>query len=218
MTQEDLVSLREMATLLKSTAGRVSSLQSQMDRAATGGAKPGDADRPTATQVQEATKSTVKWDKFKEDFPEWAEAFEERAGIAQPAQQVDASAIAKNIRDELTAAYDAEREAEIEELHPGWQGKVKAPSFLEWATHHADEKDRQVIASSKSPVRVDGMLRRYDAWIQSSTSAPTAVAAPRAAPTNLAAAVNPKGGRSSPKVSASELDGEALWNHLAQEQ
>ena len=57
--------------------GRMSKLTQQLTDAATQAAK--DVSRaPTQAQITEAAKSSAKWEQQKADFPEWADAMEER--------------------------------------------------------------------------------------------------------------------------------------------
>lgn len=143
--------------------------------------KSGD-EAPTGSQIAAASGSSEKWNQMKEDFPEWAEAMEERLanvkGTSQP--PVDRDAIKAELKAEL--ALEA-----VEDAHEGWQETVKKPEFSTWLQSQPEEM--QALAASTKPRDAIRLLNKYTG------KAPAAETPPRQDPkTRLEASVAPTRG------------------------
>ena len=62
---------------VKTAEGRVAAMQREAEIAKRVKEEVAKKDSPTQTEITTASKNPEKWDKLKEDFPEWAEAMEE---------------------------------------------------------------------------------------------------------------------------------------------
>lgn len=226
LTAEDIEGLRQLPNAVKMLGGRVAKMQGDMEKLGKGAAASVAADggaAPTAAAIAAAAGDTAKWSKLAKDFPEWGEAIEERLSAvagAKPGAPVDIEAIRtqakEEARAEAQAILDTQREADIAEEHANWKATLKAPEFKAWYFSQP-EADRNKWWNSNSARSIVGMLDKFEASRQQSNS--TAQANPSAASTaptaDLAAAVTKRGGSAIPAPSESDLDGRALWDHLA---
>lgn len=227
---DEIAALRELPNAIKTLGGRVATMQSELAKTgkAAAAATPG-ADAPTGADIEAASKSLDKWNKMKDDFPEWAEAIEElQNSKTGGGGAVDAEAIRREAREEAAAMIEAARkqdraerevDEEISEAHPKWVKTINEPKFVAWfQAQPADYQAKQRVA--KTSHEMIEMLDAYKAAHQQSpTSAPTPPSPPTdtAPAADLAAAVTPRGGRAVPKKSVDDLEGEALWNELAKD-
>lgn len=130
---------------------------------------------PSQQQVAAAVKSNVKWEALAKDFPEWAEAVDERlsASTAQP----DIEALRSQIREELTGSLTtditAKVSAQIEKtvgmkvlnaVHPNWVATVNTPAFVEW--QKAQPPEIQALAQSDAPEDAMAMIGSFKAQVQ----------------------------------------------------
>jgi len=135
---------RTMQGALQTATGRVAALQSALDIARR--ATPAAADTPTDKQATAALKSPEKWAKFKKEFPEFAEAYEEliSANIAPPEQQtppVDLAAVQAASREAAAQAMQVREEGYVERVHPGWKSTINTPEFVAWY----QAQDRKIV-------------------------------------------------------------------------
>lgn len=180
---------------------------------------------PTATQTAAAAKSTVKWDQLKTEFPEWAEAVEERLGGTST--QPDLDGLRNQIREELTpdltASISAKLKAEIAAetegrltniAHRGWRDTVKTQEFVTW--YNAQPAD--VRALGASPIAEDAitLLDSYKAQ-QSVVPAvdPAAIKAARQARLAEAASLVKGGSTGAIVKSTDDMTEAEYWNYLA---
>ena len=164
---------------LKPLEGRVGQLQSLNDqfaelKKATATAAQSGAPVPTQTQQADATKSGAKWEKLKEEFPEWAEAVEERFGRTAATQSpVDEESIRAKVREDFNKDL-ATREAEIRKQaqeeaqkaalvamrsamgnivktkYPDWVETTRSDDFKKWQSAQPDEVKRLAFSEDAS--------------------------------------------------------------------
>lgn len=132
---------------LKSVAGRtgaalegVHALKTALD-AAKAATKAGD-DAPTQEQIAAAATSSEKWNQAKEDYPEWAEAMDERLAAMGPGKAaVDVAGLKTELTgsmSEIVAQATSQAKAEARELakvdrkHENWEATVETPDFMAW--------------------------------------------------------------------------------------
>ncbi len=122
---------------------------------------------PTQAQVAEAAKSGAKWDALKGDYPEWAEAIEERFGTQgakgdeeairrveqRAAQEIEAT------RRQAQSDVEAVRKEVVETFHPGWQDTCATPEFKDWLKK-AGPDDKELAASAR-PSDAVRLLNRF---------------------------------------------------------
>ena len=151
--------------------GRIGKVQKALD-AAQAATKAG-APTPTQQDIAVASTTSEKWKRLKEEFPDWADAMDERiaaesAAIARRAQVVDVEAINQGAAKAASERLDALRVSilnEADELacvrrsHPKWKSKVKTDGFKVWLDVQAPEM--QALADSRD---ADDAIRLLDAY------------------------------------------------------
>lgn len=196
---------------VKSSEGRVAALQREMQvarQAAVSVAAPA----PNAQAVAAANKSPEKWEKLKEEFPEWGEAVEElvsvRAQPQQPAPQVDLSPIHTQLNDLTRQVYRAVEEAKVFGAHRDWKQVINTPQFVAWAQTQPPEV--QALGASDSAEDAITMIDRYKSDTQKVRDASRNVPVERSA--RLAAAAAPaRRGTVPPPPDDRELTAEQIW-------
>lgn len=143
--------VNDLTDTVKKTVGRVGALQSAMDTAKNLSNKGSEA--PSQEQVKQASASTEKWKRLQEDFPEWAEALDERFA-SLPSGKVDLDGLKKQLKDEFESSIGASalasREyARIDRKHDGWEETVNTPEFGAWLQTQTEEV-RGLAASDKA--------------------------------------------------------------------
>lgn len=142
---KQLEALNKIPDQMRNLAGHIGGLKSAMTAAqdaAKATAAAGTA-APDKDQIAAAGASGEKWKALKEDFPEWAEATDERfaAIAAQQAPKVDVESIRKEVGESATtAATTAAREiareartlAQVDIAHDGWEETVNSAAFGDW--------------------------------------------------------------------------------------
>lgn len=207
---------------LKASQDEVAKLKTALDQRATSAAAGVVA--PTAAAVAAAAGKSEKWNQLKAEFPEWAEAVEERLGSQAPAAAVDLDALRKQIGDELaaslttnlTASIRSQIQGETEErlvnvAHRGWKDTVKTPQFTDWMKGQPAE----VQALGASPVAEDAiaLLDGFRSWqtTQPVPVDPATVAAQRKQRLTDAATLVRGGASQAPVKSTDDMSAEELW-------
>ena len=180
-----LESIDGLTQRLRNTEGHIGGLTSENKRlagevaAAQAAAKTSTA-APTTAQMQAAQASTAKWDQLKTEFPEWADALEERLSRVQPAQP-NLDELRNQIRGELTqqlttditARVSADLAAKTEDrlvnvAHRGWKDTVKTKEFTDWYAKQPTE----VQQLGASPVAEDAIALLDKYQVHRSAQAP----------------------------------------------
>lgn len=222
ITRKDFEELRNG---LKVANGRVAALQRTLATSAAAATTAQGGAAPSKEAVAAAQGDTKKWDKIKADFPEWAEALDERIGAMEKpgGSSVDMATLRTELRDEMVRENIARRDAAIEEEHPGWVGKMASPQFREWWNGQPDDY-RVRTWNSHSELTIIRMLDKYDAHVQQSAAsapapAPAAATRTSSAPAvNLSAAVTKRGSAAIPASNGEELTGKAYWDYVASQE
>lgn len=124
---------------LKTVEDRVEAISKAGTDAARAATAAGGA-APTKAQIDAAAAGGgVKWKQMMEDFPDWADAMEERLAALKPGSSptVDVESITKEVlgtvQPLVAAARDEGRQlARIDAKHPGWEKTVNTPEFRDW--------------------------------------------------------------------------------------
>jgi hypothetical protein len=185
--------------------GRLGAVQNAL--AAAQAAKAQGDSAPNQQQIAAAAVSTEKWNKIKEDFPEWAEALDERlaaipAASASQAPAVDADAIARTATEKAAAQFEphlrqlseklAKAEArELNRAHPDLKQTVKTPEFQTW--WNAQPADRRAAADTDADTAIE-MIGAYKQQREA------AEAQKRSNKQRLESAVTPKGSSHAERV------------------
>lgn len=178
---------------------------------------------PSATQVAAAKVSTEKWVQLKSEFPEWADAIEERLGGLTPAQP-NLDELRTKVRDELKVELQSGSDARLDAyksqmesrmvgiLHPGWQALVKEKDFVDWMGKQPDTV--RTLASSSDAEDAIAMLNMYKA-----TKAPAVdtAAIQNNRKTRLAEAASIARGNTAatPVMSTDNMSDKEYWDYLA---
>lgn len=218
-----------LAERLRKAEGHIGGLSSENKRintelAAAKAAAAAVTQAPSQTQVAKAQLSTEKWDQLKTDFPEWADALEERLGnTAQP----DLDGLRNQIRDELTpqlttdistrlkAEIAAETEGRLVNIaHRGWKDTVKTPDFQTWY----GQQPQHVQALGASPTAEDAitLLDHYRAQTANKPNAAT-IKASRQQRMQEAATLAKGNSSMTPVKSTDDMSPEEYWAHLARQ-
>lgn len=183
------------ARRLKTAEDRIEEFNLAKEAAKAAAAAGGDA--PTHAQITAASGNSEKWDRIKEDFPEWAEAMEERISGMRTGG-VDLDGITKQVRESmgssLTEVRDEARQlARIDMAHDGWEETVKTPAFKTWI--EAQDEDTQALASSSKAKDAIKLLNAFKESNKSPEPEPEQEAPEKRDPkARLAAAVTPTNG------------------------
>lgn len=164
--------IHKLQSDLKMTAGRVSSLQSEVvksGKAAAAAAAPGDA--PSHKQIQDAAKRPEKWEALRREFPEWAEGTEALIEAKLSSFTPSASAGDEDTRSLLADLQERNsrleqeatqtREMIVDAVHRGWKQTVTTPEFKGWYSSQPAEVRR--LGSSESPSDAIELLSKYRA-------------------------------------------------------
>lgn len=164
---------------LKTTAGRVASIQSTL-ATAKATAKTMD-NAPTAAQIEAAAKDPAEWAELKKDFPEWTKATEgyvrqalaaDRADLLKqiPSAGVDVDGLRREVGTTVgDAMHRARQLARVDLKHPTWEQDVYqdinapekgfTPEFAAWMKAQAPET--QALADS---VKADDAIKMLDMY------------------------------------------------------
>jgi hypothetical protein len=224
-----LESQDQLLERLRKAEGHIGGLTSEHKRikdelAAAKAAATAVKEAPTQAQVAKAQVSTEKWDQLKTDFPEWADALEERLGAtAQP----DLEGLRSQIRDELTpelttrisAQLKAEIAAETEGrlvniAHRGWKDTVKTPEFVQW--YETQPADVKALGGSSTAEDAITLLDAYKAQAAAKPSAQQ-IKQQRQQRMQEAATVARGNQVGAPVKSTDDMSAEEYWAHLARQ-
>ncbi len=168
---------------------------------------------PTGAQVADAVNSSEKWARIKEDFPEWAEAMDERlAALGKPGDAVDVEGLKKefsSVLGEATAkAEKSAREfARVDARHPDWEDDIKnedgtlKPEFDAWMKTQTPEI--QALAQSD---RAKDAIRMIDLYYEHRKTAADKAADEAANKQRLEQAIPAKGTRAQRQQTPSERE------------
>lgn len=210
--RESLSAISGVTGRLRNIEGHIGGLTSQQKeiRAALTAAKAAENagdEAPSDTQIAAASGSSEKWNQMKDDFPEWAEAMEERLanvrGSGQP--QIDRGALKAELKAEIAIES-------VEEAHEGWEVTVKTPEFSTWFNSQPEET--QVLADS---TRARDAIRLLDRYAASKSNDPAAGSPPKQDPkARLEAAVAPTRAQSVPRrdTQTEQEAADAAWKRV----
>ncbi len=189
--------------------GRITKLSEQLTTAATQAAKDV-RHAPTQAQIAEAAKSTAKWEQQKQDFPEWAEAMEERLAAEREAiraaapqsQAVDVDNIRNSVLNEVQASqadvlHQARQFARLDNKYPTWETEVKSEDFQAW--HKTQPPEIRALAASDNADDAISMLDKFYEHRK-------AVRAQIQKRQQLERAIPPKGSTSQRQITSSEQE------------
>lgn len=229
----------DLRNAVRTTTGRVASLQSEMAKAAKDAAeraKQRNERAPTDKQIEAAVKNPELWENFKKDFPELGDATEALlnnriAGLqgggtsGEALEQLQKQM--KELQDGLTsrtsdsdgtltpaqqAALDVIKSDVIELRHTGWQDTVKTKEFEQWL--YQQPQATRVLAESDRPIDAIRLLDHFEEHRKAIKAAADLQARRN---NRLRSATTPQG--ASPQRTIANPDDqtdEEIWNQEAQ--
>lgn len=199
----------ELTNLVKSTVGRVGSLQSELSKLHNVAAHA-----PTQAQQRAAAGNPERWAKLKEEFPEWGEAIEEFVMSRAVPGTEDILKSVQQIADErVTAATIRTAKAIASIAEPDWESVVESDEFDTWLRKQPAEYVSAAAEASAAwdAPRVVAIVRDFKKQKQSQRATNST------SQSRLAAAEVPTGSTAS-RRRTEELDGKAYWDELARQE
>ncbi|MFH1302215.1 MAG: hypothetical protein ABIK07_14235 [Planctomycetota bacterium] len=162
---QKVMSVDSLTMRLKTAEGRVGALQSELAKR-NAPPKAEEKKAPTEEQIAAAEASDAAWEMMKEDFPEWAEAFESRFAAARAEFEPKVEGLRREVVDR-----QAERDAKLEHRlvafkYPNFQAEyLEKKEFWDWlGTQPADVQQLSQSAIAEDAIAV------LDAYTTSKTS------------------------------------------------
>jgi len=213
LSDEDRALLRqipEVMNLVKSTVGRVGSLQSELAKIGKASAAQAPGPAPTGTAIDAAARSPEKWEALKKDFPDWAEGVEayvsSRTPSAAPQPAVDVDAIKTEVANEFEAKRREDALEVVAIFDADWQKKAGTPEFRQWIDAQSPEYRQRALNTWKAS-EILATVRAFDA-----SRKPAAPAAPNP---RLRGATIPNGtARVNLSKPVEEMTPQEYWAHL----
>lgn len=204
---------QQLSQDLKTATGRVSALQREFDLAKKTQTQTGDA--PSNTQIAAAGKNSEKWEKLKQEFPDWADGLQELVSMsmqgAQPGvnpeelRQQFLAELAQTKQD-LTTQFEM---AKIEEKYEDWTDQVRTNEFRNWMQMQPPE-----IQSLAQSEKARDALRMLDLYNQAKAQPTASIKQEREA--RLAVAATQKGtGAPPPSKRVEDMSAAELWAYEA---
>jgi hypothetical protein len=217
VVKEKLGLVDKLQNDLKASNGRLASIQRDLDVAKQARLKTDDA--PTEKAIEAAAKKSEKWEKLKEDFPEWAEAMDERLGSLALPRAIDPNQIQGLFGEQLVKAqqeFDQKIRAiqieRIEEKHEGWLETINTPDFAAWM--NTQPAEIKALADSDKSRDAIKMLDLFEESRKRAFSAnQTAIEQERQSRLDMAA--TRKGPSAPPPKGDEELTEDEIWNQEA---
>lgn len=170
-----LNSVDKISDRIRNIEGHIGGLASQVKSfvsASKAIAKTG-VESPTQAQIETAVQSSEKWKAIKEDYPDWADAVEERLAEEKRAAQsnVDLEGFQKKVDDSVYSLNNTLRselrrahETIVEIKHPEWKKDVNTAEFKRWFESQKD--DVKTLAASENAVDAIRLLDSYKSSIK----------------------------------------------------
>lgn len=158
--------IQKLEHRLKSAEGRIAAFNTGKAAARDAAAAGGEA--PNAQQIERAIEGGgEKWKQLAEQFPDWADALEERIAAlprAEP-QHIDVDAITEHVAQRT--AIDPEvivQHVTTELKHPGWKKTLKTDEFKAWyQTAPADIRAAGASDSADDAIKVLDAFKAHTA-------------------------------------------------------
>lgn len=166
---------------LRNLEGKVGGWTDKLDKALAGAkAEAGTAAAPSEAQIAAAKQSTEKFDALKEEFPEWAEALEERLGVFEAAlkgsgqEQPDVDQVRSEVLSEVDvrvsqAVSEARELGRLDARHPDWEQTINSEEFVAWSLEGGPSLEdyqamKQLESEADATERVNDWARQYPEW------------------------------------------------------
>lgn len=212
--------LEQFTTRVKTAEGRVGAIQSELAKRAVADTKAAGSDAPTQRQIADA-KDDESWKELKEDFPEWADAFEKRMNAQSDkfsgkfASKDDIGNALQSTRDEIRQELETKFNEQLEKRivaikHPGYESTLKTPEF--WAWFQTQPEHIQVKGNS---TMAEDAIEVLDAFKARNTPPPATVKEKREK--RLSSSVPVAGVKETPIKSEDDMTPDELRAHIAKQ-
>ena len=209
VVRDKFVAMEHLDQRLRTSEGRVSAMQRELDIAKQAARAVEDA--PSQRQINTAGQNTAKWKELQDEFPEWADAIDERLKGAGNDNAPELRAELDSLRQAKAQTDKDLAELRVSVIHPHWDEDVKTPEFAEWMKKQPYEI--QTLASSDNP---RDAIKLLDAYADQPAQAERARKVLDGRTNRLkASATNVNHNAGKPGRSEDELSSEEYWNALA---
>lgn len=208
--EEIVAANQQLSQDLKTATGRVSALQREFDLAKKAQQQAG-GDAPSTAQIAAAGKNSEKWEKLKQEFPDWADGLQELVSMSM--QGVQSGINPDELKQQFAADLASARQemavelekAKIEAKYEDWTEQVSTEEFASWMRMQPAEI--QALANSE---KARDAVRMLDLYNQAKAQPAASIKQERGA--RLAVAATQKGTGSPPPKRVEDLTAEELWN------
>jgi hypothetical protein len=197
-----------------STAGRVGSLQSEMEQARKAAQAVQRA--PNEQAIKAAFKTPAKWEELKKDFPDWADAMEQFVDAKTAAERAAnvgeerfvalQQQVQKTLDDMRAQSARVQEEVRLTARHPDWVDVVKSEAFTKF--REANPKANEVFLKSQSAAESIEVLNQFKAAQRDATRD---VSAERQQKLRAAAAPVRRASPPATRLSDDQLTPEQIW-------
>jgi len=177
---------------------------------------------PTEEQLKKAAESDEKWNELKEDYPDWAIAFDGRLdsrlatfekkmtpGIDQETLKAELETLKATMKTENTVEIE---KAVLSFAHPDWEEKIKSDGYKTWVAGQPEG----VIAKTRSARAADA-IDVLDGFAESQSENKSAAEIAQKRKERLDASVLIPGRKTTPPKSEADMTEAELRSSIARE-
>ena len=137
---------------VKQWSGRVGAIQRelQLQRNAAEQAAKTVSEAPTKQQMAEAAQDDEAWSELKDEFPEWADALEQRTGKLERkfSEQIESLRQQQPQSPDLSALRREYDQKLLTVKHPSWKQVVTSPEYNEWLNKQPQDVRQKALEST----------------------------------------------------------------------
>ena len=137
---------------VKQWSGRVGAIQRelQLQRNAAEQAAKTVSEAPTKQQMAEAAQDDEAWSELKDEFPEWADALEQRTGKLEKkfSEQIESLRQQQPQAPDLSAFRREYDQKLLTVKHPSWKQLVASPEYNEWLNKQPQDVRQKALEST----------------------------------------------------------------------
>ena len=137
---------------VKQWSGRVGAIQRelQLQRNAAEQAAKTVSEAPTKQQMAEAAQDDEAWSELKDEFPEWADALEQRTGKLEKkfSEQIESLRQQQPQAPDLSALRREYDQKLLTVKHPSWKQVVTSPEYNEWLNKQPQDVRQKALEST----------------------------------------------------------------------
>jgi len=209
-----------MAARLKQTESRIGAMQNKLSAAEKAAQEKPPA--PTKEEIEKAAAENQSWEALKEEFPEWAEAiddrfaktsteFDKRQKALEESQLLSSQQFEKKVADLADTIAETKEKTVLSLKYPDWETTILTPEYTDWIKTQPEE----VRQKTRSTLAKDAISVLDDFSNKQTKKPPAEIAAERK--TRLEEAVVPKGKKAIPIKGEADMTREELRGKVAAE-